>query len=271
MKELSMVSLADYVQPTRNFSLAYVILDSLFVIFFVTLLFIKKKRVTAIWSLAGGLLYWLVDYGIFYLATGSREIFSYLYNNSEVTSLLGNLDTCLILFWMSMSYGILDFAFIWLWLSKDKNALEYSSLIVIWWICCPLMADFINNLCPTILCFMTTRSTNKYHGIMGLLMVVGYLIVILMNIFNKDKDKKIPIVRLFIIGFMAQFLWEFLLLVFGIRSQNYDSNLGRELMTLLQDSLVETNLGMPYIYFIHKAITSRYQDDGVKRALTSNN
>jgi uncharacterized membrane protein len=118
---------------------------------------------------------------------------------------------------------------------------------------------------------MTTRSTNKYHGIMGLLMVVGYLIVILMNIFNKDKDKKIPIVRLFIIGFMAQFLWEFLLLVFGIRSQNYDSNLGRELMTLLQHSLVETNLGMPYIYFIHKAITSRYQDDGVKRALTSNN
>jgi hypothetical protein len=88
-----------------------------------------------------------------------------------------------------------------------------------------------------------------------------------MNIVNKDESKKIPIVRLFIIGFIAQFLWEFLLLVFGIRSQTYDSDLTRSISTLLQDSLVETNLGMPYIYFIHKAVTSRWDDDLKKKEI----
>jgi hypothetical protein len=34
--------------------------------------------------------------------------------------------------------------------------------------------------------------------------------------------------------------------------------------TLFEDSLVETNLGMPYIYFIHKAVTSHFNDDGSK-------
>ncbi len=253
---------SDYIKPTRNFSLAYLIMDSVFIIFFIVLLFVTKRRITAIFSLLGGLLYWIVDFGIFYAATGSREIFSYSFSDYENTLVsLNPLGIAGVLFWMSMSYGILDFAFIWLWLSKDKKALEFSFLIVVWWICCPLLSDFISNAFPSMLCFQTQRTTDKYHGIMGLIMVVGYIIVIVMNIFNKDQTKKIPIVRLFVIGFLAQFLWEFLLLVFGVRSQTYGSDFTRSFLTLLQDSLVETNLGMPYIYFIHKAITKRYSDD----------
>jgi hypothetical protein len=41
----------------------------------------------------------------------------------------------------------------------------------------------------------------------------------------------------------------------------------RSISTLLQDSLVETNLGMPYIYFIHKAVTSRWDDDLKKKEI----
>lgn len=250
----------DYVQPTRNFSLAYVILDSIFIGGFIALLFLSKRKLTAIWALFGGLLYWIVDFGIFYLATGSRQIYSYLLSSSSELTLLGSTGTCLILFWMSMSYGILDFAFIWLWLNKDKHALDFSLLIVAWWIACPLLASFINGLNPSIVCFMTTRSTSKYHGIMGLILIVGYALVIIMNIFKKNGEQ-IPVLRLFIIGFMAQFLWEFLLYIFGIRSQNYENDLGREISTLLTDSLLETNLGMPYIYFIHKGIRKHYQED----------
>ena len=251
----------DYVQPTRNFSLAYVILDSIFVCAFVFLLFFKKKRVTAYWALAGGVLYFLVDFLLFYLATGSREIFSYVLDEPAKTVLLGPGGTAGILFWMSMSYGILDFAFIWLWLSNDEHRIEYSLLIVVWWICCPLMADFINNLAPSSLAFMTTRGTGKYHGVMGLIMVVGYVLAIVYNLLQKEKDKKVPLVRIFIIGFMAQFLWEAALLVFGVRSQNYGGDSMRQIMTLLQNSLVETNLGMPYIYFIHRFVTARYRED----------
>ena len=78
----------DFVQPTRNFSLAYIILDSIFIIGFVTLLFIKKKRITALWSLAGGILYFIVDFGIFYGALGSRAIYSYTFNAPTNTNLL---------------------------------------------------------------------------------------------------------------------------------------------------------------------------------------
>lgn len=261
---LASLSNIDFVQPTRNFSLAYIICDSLFIIAFVTLLFLKKKRVTAFWSLAGGVLYFIVDYGIFYGALGSRSISSYTFSAPETTTLLGPGGTGLVLLWMSMSYGITNFAFIWLWLSKDKRALEYTALIVIFWICCPLISSFINNIAPDIICFQTTRGTDKYHGIMGLIMLVGYFIVIIMNIFNKSGEK-IPIVRLFVIGFLVQFFWEASLLVFGIRSQNYGGDFTRQLMTLLQDSLVETNLGLPYIYFIHKAVTGRYNDDCSKK------
>lgn len=64
----------------------------------------------------------------------------------------------------------------------------------------------------------------------------------------------------FVIGFMVQFLWEFILFVFNIRSQNYGDDFMRVVSTMLQDSLVETNLGMPYFYLIHKAVSKKFSD-----------
>ncbi len=245
----------DYINPSRQFSLSYVIVDSLFLIFFASFLLYQKKRMTFLFSLAGGILYFLVDFLIFYLWTKSRVI-TY---NGEVCSPLG---TAGVLFWMSMSYGFLDFAFIWLWLSKDKHALEYSIMIAIWWMCCPLISQFLTEMIPNMPVIFTTRSTGRYHGIMGLIMVVGYFIIIIMNIKNKDaKEKQIPIIRLFIIGFMAQFLWEFLLFVFGVRYRYENNDFVDVLNTVLRDSFVETNLGMPYLYFIHRAITKNVNED----------
>ncbi len=236
--------------PTRNFSLSYVILDSIFLVFFAVLLLVQKKKMTFLFSLAGGILYFLVDFLIFYLLTGSRIIYI---NNVEANA----LNTALILFWMSVSYGFLDFAFIWLWLSKDKNALLYSAIIVIWWICCPLISEFINTFSNQVTAIKTTRTTNKYHGVMGILMVVGYFIIIIMNL--TGKYEKIPVVRLFVIGFMAQFLWELILFIFGIRFG--DNNIVKIVNTILRDSLVETNLGMPYLYFIHKGLSKKFNED----------
>lgn len=244
-----------YVNPSRNFSLAYIILDAIFLLFFAFYLLYKRKRMTFLFSLAGGILYFLVDFLLFYLLTGSREIRI----DGEICDAF---KTGAVLFWMSMSYGFLDFSFIWLWLSRDKNALEYSLLIVIWWICCPLMAQFVNAIFPTVPKIYTTRSTSKYHGVMGLIMVVGYFILILMNIHNKDdKSRQIPIIRLFIIGFLSQFLWEFLLFVFGVRGRSAENDFVDVLNTVLRDSLVETNLGMPYFYFIHKALSFRFTEE----------
>lgn len=158
---------------------------------------------------------------------------------------------------MSVSYGFLDFALILLWLSKDKTHYFYSAIVVIWLICCPLISDFINIFSSQVTAIKTTRTTNKYHAVMGILMVVGYFIIIIMNI--TGKYEKIPVVRLFIIGFMAQFLWEIILFIFGIRF--CDNNIAKIVNTILRDSLVETNLGMPYLYFIYKGLSKKFNED----------
>lgn len=258
----------DYVQPTRNFSINYVILDTIFLVIFVVLLFVKKRRVTAYWALAGGLLYFIVDFIGFYLIAQSREIYSYTDSISNA-NLLDPFGTGAVLFWMSMSYGIMDFAFIWLWLNNDSLKKEFTLYIVAQWTCLPWMSSLFDNMFEpsSLLSFMTTRGTGKYHGIMAVIMMIGYVGIIIYNLLQKDKERRAPIVRLFLIGFFAQFMWECLLLVFGIRSQNYGDDFIRELRTMLQNSLIETNLGMPYIYFIHRWVSSKWDEEGKKRVL----
>lgn len=61
-----------------------------------------------------------------------------VYINGEVANAL---DTFWVLFWMSMSYGITNFAFIWTALSKDKYTKYWIFLICMWWMIAPSIAD----------------------------------------------------------------------------------------------------------------------------------
>ena len=108
----------DQIIAMRDFNLAYIILDSIFLCVFLALLIIKKKYLTLFWVLFGGILYFAVDYGIFHLATHSRSI--------------EGGDMFWVLLWMSLSYGITNFAWIWLALKKDKHLIEWTLLIFIW-------------------------------------------------------------------------------------------------------------------------------------------
>ena len=102
------------ITPTRNFNLLYIILDSIFILFLLIMLVVKKRYFTTLFALFGGVLYFIVDFGYFYLLSHSRQIM--------IDDVIQNdLVTGLILFWMSMSYGITNFAFIWLCLRKDKH------------------------------------------------------------------------------------------------------------------------------------------------------
>lgn len=258
---IALIENTDYVQPTRHFSLSYIIIDSLCLLLFLYLLFRKKKYVTLLWSLFGGILYWIVDYGYFYLISHSREISITISGNTQVAS---SLVTSLVLLWMSLSYGILDFAFIWLWLKKDEDRKEFTWLIIAYWCTIPLVSTIFDNSIGDMIYFTTTRSTGKYHGIMALIMLVGYIVLIIYNLTRKKTEDKANIARIFLIGFMSQFLWEFFLLVFNIRSSIYEGNMRREIMTLLQDSLIETNLGLPYMYFISRFVYSKL-DESLKR------
>ena len=99
--------LASEIVAQRVFNPLYIYLDIVFLVALCVLLAVKKKYLTLLWGIAGGVLYMVVDYGIFHLLTGSRSIEG------------GNLFW--VLLWMSMSYGITNFVWIWLWFSKDKQ------------------------------------------------------------------------------------------------------------------------------------------------------
>ena len=71
--------LAAQVVARRVFSTLYIYLDIAFLVVLCALLFMKKRHLTLLFGLAGGVLYMLVDYGIFHLLTGSRHIEGAIY------------------------------------------------------------------------------------------------------------------------------------------------------------------------------------------------
>lgn len=231
----------EQITPTRNFNLLYVILDSIFIIILLGLLIYQKKYVTLAWAIFGGILYYIVDYGYFYWFSNSRSVL--------VNGVASEINTALVLLWMSLSYGITNFTFIWLCLKKDKYLKEYLILIILWWLVAPSIASIGGE--ATI---QTSRTTGAYHGAMGIILIVGYFGLIVYNLLTKKK--MINLLWLNLIGISVQFSWEFALLVNGIRPLNEVS-----LTTLIINSVIETNLGMPYIYLIYLAFYSKFNED----------
>lgn len=230
----------------RVFTPAYIYVDVAFLILFCAALVWRRKFLTLIFALFGGVLYFIVDYGIFHLALHTRTI--------------ENGDMFRVLLWMSLSYGITNFAWIWLWISRDERLLEWSLIICIWWIAAPLIASVF----PTDTTILIQRTTGSYHGVMGLILFVGYAACIAYNLWQKEEDKRFPLLYMLAIGILVQFAWEFALLVGGIRSAEI-SDWGAKITTLIVNSLVETNLGLPIIYPLYTLITSRYTEDLKKR------
>lgn len=226
----------------RVFNHQYIYLDIAFLVFLSFMLIFNKKYLTFLFGIIGGILYMIVDYGIFHLALGTRSI--------EGGNMFG------VLLWMSLSYGITNFVWIWLWISKDKHLLEWSLLIVIWWIACPILSRIGS---PTDV-IKIQRTTGSYHGVMAIILFVGYAALIAFNIINKRSERNVNLLWILAIGILVQFAWESTLLIGGIRSAEIVSG-EQKIMTLITNSLLETNLGMPYIYAIFIAITSKIQEN----------
>lgn len=228
----------------RQFTESYIWLDILFLFLYAGLLLYKKKKTSFFVGLLFGLVYFAVDYGIFHLALNTRSI-------SPGHSLFK------VLLWMSMSYGFTNFSWIWLAMNRDENLFEWSFLIFSWWLSAPLIARLVGPSQPPIL---IQRTTSSYHGAMAIMLFFGYLILILYNLREKEKARRLPIPRLLFIGILIQFAWEFALLLGGIRSAGFAS-LSQKLRPLLINSLLETNLGMPYIYLIFIHFTGKWTED----------
>lgn len=223
----------------RQFVPAYIALDTVFLLMLTGLLLWKKRRMAALVGGIMGVVYFIVDYGVFHLICHSRSI--------EGGSLFWTL------LWMSMSYGFTNFAWIWLALDKDEYLIEWSLLILCWWFCCPMLAQLIGfGQMPIVI----QRTTGAYHGWMAAILFVGYLLAVVRNLGESDRKCRIDLLRLSAIGIAAQFAWEAALLLGGIRSAGLD--FAEKLRPLIVNSLLETNLGMPYVYLIFVALTRRF-------------
>ncbi len=216
----------------RTMNTLYIWLDIAFLCILLAVLLYTKRYQAIIAGLLAGVLYFLVDYGIFYLALGTRQV--------------TGANTLVFLLWLSMSYGFTNFVWIWVWLDRDSHALEWSLFILAGWFCTALLSQ---NFGAGFQQISIVRGTSAYHGVMALLLFAGYGILCVQNIREPDKNKRAPLLWILAIGILVQFGWEFVLAVTGIRNQS--------LSTIVVNSLLETNMGLPYLYWIHRAVNRR--------------
>ena len=221
--------------PSRTLNELYIYLDIGFLLILLAILLWTRRYQAAVAGACGGVLYFLVDYGIFYQLLGTREV--------------TGADPFWFLLWLSMSYGFTNFVWIWLWLDRDGRTWEWSVLIISGWFATALLSQNFGGGFGQI---SISRGTGSYHGVMALILFAGYAILCVRNIRAGD-DGRADLRWILAIGILVQFSWEFVLLVTGIRAQG--------LGPLLVDSLLETNLGLPYLYWIHRAVTRRWRED----------
>jgi hypothetical protein len=219
----------------RTLNSLYIILDICWLLIIAGVLFSTRRYLALLVGLAGGVLYFIVDYGVFYLILGTRTV--------------SGADTFWFLLWLSMSYGFTNMAWIWLLLNRDGKAVEWSMLIITGWLATALISQSYGAAFATV---SIQRGTASYHGAMALILAVGYLLLIWRNLNHKD-GQQVNLLRLMVIGIGVQFSWEFVLLISGIRPAG--------IVPLVVNSLIETNLGMPYLYLIHRAVTRRCRED----------
>ena len=95
-----------------------------------------------------GVVYFAVDYGIYYQALGTRHI--------------SGADPFWFLLWFSMSYGLTNFAWIWLLLDRDGRAVEWSLLPILGWVTVAALARQFGGGYDQI---SVSRGV-RYHGVM---------------------------------------------------------------------------------------------------------
>lgn len=221
------------VYAVREFNLLFILLDCSWLIFFIFMLLRFKRKQALLAGLLGGVVYFLVDYGVFYLLLGTRQV-------------TGG-DPFLVLAWMSMSYGLTNIAWIWLMLDGDRSWVEWTVLILSAWLAVALLSQNFGANTPAV---TTGRGTLSYHGLMALILFLGYASLVYRNLeARRAGGEGVNLLRLLAIGIAVQFSWEAVLLFSGVRPP--------DLVPLVVNSLIETNLGLPYLYLIHRAVRQR--------------
>ena len=215
------------VTAARTFPTLFVWMDCAWLVVLAAILLWRRKYLAIVVGLLGGILYFLVDYGVFFLALRTREV--------------TGADPFPLLLWLSMSYGFTNMAWAWLLLDRDGRGVEWSLLVICGWFAVAFMSASFGAGFPVI---RIQRGTGAYHGVMALILAAGYGALIVRNL--AATGPRVDLLRLIAIGVGIQAAWELVLLLSGIRPPS--------LVPFVVNSLLETNLGMPYLFLIHEAL-----------------
>jgi len=215
----------------RNFGLDYIYFDILFLIVFVFLLIRSKAKIPLMALFAGGLgINFLIDWGIWY-HSGLRTIVL-------PENFLGG--AFLFFLWFSISYGV-EYAYVFL-MFRRKNIWRWTGIVFAGWLLVALLSQlvllndsFIN----------TTRHMSDLRWLRIVIVVLGYGLVYLLK-----RDWKL-VLYLFFIGFLVHFMMEFSLLIAGIRPGSF--------LILLENSLIEFNMGVPFFYLLWNKLLKKYE------------
>jgi hypothetical protein len=218
----------------RSFNTLYIYLDIVFLALFTALLLWRRRYQALLAGVAGCAIYFAADYGIFYSLMHTRHVVG--------------ADPLWFLLWLSISYGLTNFAWIWLLFDRDGHGREWSVFIVTGWVAVALLSQSYGGDFAGISIYRGTA----YHGAMALVMFAGYAWLAVRNL-RAAAGQKVNLLWLLAIGIGVQLSWEVVLLLTGIRPDS--------LQPLIVDSLVETNLGIPILYLVHRAISRRYAPD----------
>jgi len=206
----------------RTFGIDYIYFDlSFLIVFIATLIFLKKKIPFLAFFIGGLLINFIIDWGI-WLHAGVREI-SFL-NNSF-------WNIFVFFLWFSLSYGV-EYAYVFL-MFEGKKKLKWTLFVLFGWLAVAFLSQWlpINDIQIT-----TIRHMSDFRILRAGIVMIGFGLLFLL----KYNWKKIAF--LFLIGFLIHFMMEFSLLISGIRPGSF--------LILLENSLIEFNMGVPFFYIL---------------------
>ena len=221
---------SDYL-VARSFNVLYIWIDVMLLLAFLCVLARTRRRAALVVGLLGGLLYFIVDYGFFYRMLGTRSVVG--------------MRVLPLEFWLSFSYGITNMAWMWLWFDEPENRWEWSILFPTGWLTSALVSQGLGDSFHSV---QIARHVSGYHGAMVVLVLVGYGWLALHNL--RHPDERHSIRSALAIGVGIQFTWEAVLMMSGIRPLSW--------RPLVIDSLIETNLGAPFMLLIVQAWRVRH-------------
>jgi hypothetical protein len=213
----------------RTFSSFYIAVDITWLLVYAGILLYFRKSQALLVGLAMGVVLFAIDYGVYYRILGTRHI--------------TGADPFWFLSWFSLSYGITMFAWIWLLLDRDGHAVEWSLLPIGGWLAVAQLDDSFGHRFTQI----TTQRGVGYHGVMAALMLAGYAVLVVYNL--RHPQRKVNLLWLVAIGIGVQFAWEAVLVISGIRPPLWQP--------IVVNSLIETNSGIPILWFVHRLITRK--------------